>query len=102
MVICMNEVYVKDLVKLCNAELVCGDENEVLDNFTKDTREVKEGYTFVGFIGENVDGNVFYEEALDNGAKVCILRKESVKDKIDAKTLVEKYQARYQKRQAMY
>ena len=94
MVICMNEVYVKDLIKLCNAELICGYENEVLDNFTKDTREVKEGYTFVGFIGENVDGNVFYEEALDNGAKVCILRKESVKDKIDVKALEEKYKDR--------
>lgn len=94
MVICMNEVYVKDLIKLCDAELICGKENEVLDNFTKDTREVEKGCTFVGFEGENVDGNLFYEEALKNGASVCILRKESVKDKIDAKALKRKYEDR--------
>ena len=90
----MNEVYVKDLIKLCDAELVCGKENEVLDNFTKDTREVEKGCTFVGFEGENVDGNLLYEEALKNGASVCILTKESVKDKIDARALKRKYEDR--------
>ena len=90
----MNDIYVKDVIRLCNGELICGNENEVLDNYTKDTKEVKEGDTFVGFKGENSDGSMFYKKALGNGAKVCILRKESVEHEIDKESLEKKYKDR--------
>ena len=41
--------------------------------------------------GEHRDGNLIYEDALKNGAKVCILQKSSVADKINTKKLSEKY-----------
>ena len=94
MVISMKDICVKDLIRLCNGKLLCGNENEVLDNFTKDTREVQEGYTFIGFKGTNADGNLFYEQALENGAKVCVLQKENVEGKIDVQALKEKYNDR--------
>ena len=66
----MKEIYASDVVKICNGEIICGNENEVLENFINDTREIKEGYVYVGFKGEHNDGNLFYEKALENGAKV--------------------------------
>lgn len=87
----MKEIYARDVVKVCNAEIICGDENEVLDNFINDTREIKKGYVYVGIKGEHNDGNLFYENALENGAKVCILQKNSVKGKINIQKIQEKY-----------
>ena len=79
----MKEILVKDIVKLCEGEILQGKEDETLGDFTQDTREVKEGYTYIGFKGEHNDGNVIYEKALENGAKVCILQRKSIEDKID-------------------
>jgi hypothetical protein len=31
---------VKDIIKICNGKLLCGDENIVCENFSKDTRTV--------------------------------------------------------------
>ena len=90
----MKDVFVKDVIEQCNGEIFFGNENEILENFTNDTREVKQGYVYVGFKGENIDGSTLYKKALENGAKVCILRKESVKDNIDVKELEEKYNDR--------
>ncbi len=36
----MEEIKVKDFVRVTNAKLICGDENIVLRNFKKDTREI--------------------------------------------------------------
>ena len=90
----MKEIYASDVVKICNGEIICGNENEVLENFINDTREIKEGYVYVGFKGEHNDGNLFYEKALENGAKVCILQKDSVKDKLNVDEIKKKYSNR--------
>ena len=74
----MKEIYARDVVRICNGKLLCGNENETLENFINDTREVKEGCVYIGFKGEHNDGSLFYENALENGAKVCILREDSV------------------------
>ena len=90
----MKEIYASDVVKICNGEIICGNENEVLENFINDTREIKEGYVYVGFKGEHNDGNLFYEKALENGAKVCILQKDSMKDKLNVDEIKKKYSNR--------
>ena len=87
----MKQIYVKDVVRLCKGEILIGDENETLVDFAKDTREVKDGDIFLGIKGENFDGNLYFKEALENGAKVCILQKESIKDKIDKNTIEKEY-----------
>lgn len=79
----MKEIYVSDVVKLCSGEILYGREDEKLGVFKKDTREIQERDTYIGFKGEHNDGNLMYENALENGAKVCILQEKSVKDKID-------------------
>ena len=86
-----KKMTVKDVIKICKGELICGSENTEIEEVTQDTREVKEGYTYIGMKGEHRDGNLMYEEAVKNGAKVCVLQKASVENKINAKEVQEKY-----------
>lgn len=87
----MKEIFVKDVVNICNGELLSGNENETLGNFVRDTREIKKGDTYIAFKGEHNDGNIYYEEALKNGAKVCILQKGSIENIIKKEEVEEKY-----------
>ena len=87
----MKEVFVKDVINVCNGKLLCGNENEPLGDFVRDTREVKEKDTYIAFKGEHFDGNLMYEEALKNGARVCILQKNSVENIIKKEEIEEKY-----------
>lgn len=86
-------ITVNDIIKICNAELVFGNKNEICENFSKDTREIQEGDVYIGIKGENFDGNNFYEKALENGAKVCILENidipEDIKTKYSDRTIIK-------------
>ena len=65
---------VKDILKVTDGKLIIGNENENLDNFSKDTRQINEGDTYLGIKGEKFDGNIFWKEALENGAKAVIVQ----------------------------
>ena len=69
----MHRIYVEDIVRECNGELIIGDSKKECIDFCKDTRLIKENDVYVGIKGENFDGNKFYDKAFDNGASVCIL-----------------------------
>lgn len=67
---------VKDIVRVCNGELLCGDEEINIKTFSKDTRTIKPGEIYVGIKGERFDGNDYYEVALNNGANALLLSKK--------------------------
>ena len=69
-----KEIFVKDIVNICNAELVCGNKNEICKNFSKDTRTINSGDVYIGIKGENFDGNTLWKEALEKGAKTIIIQ----------------------------
>ena len=71
-------LYVRDIVRICNGKLVCGNGNTKCINFTNDTRSLNKGDVFVGIKGDVFNGNNFYKEAIKKGANVCILDDESV------------------------
>ena len=71
----MHSIYVKDIVRLCAGEVICGDKELVLHNFCLDTRKICSGDVYVGICGEKLDGNDFYQEAIDKGASCLILSK---------------------------
>lgn len=79
----MKDIHIKDIVKICKAKLLCGSEEDILTDIVRDTREIKKGDTYIGFKGEHNDGNLLYNTAIENGAKICILKESSVKDKIN-------------------
>ena len=78
-------IYVSDIIDKFNGKLLYGDINLVLDNFSHDTRTIRDGDIYVGIKGETFDGNLFYKDAFDKGAKACIL------DNIDINDIEDKY-----------
>lgn len=88
----MKNIYVKDIIEKCCGKLIYGNLNEILDNFSKDTRSIQKDDIYIGIKGANFDGNLFYEDAFNKGAKVCIIENDSINlDNIkvfDNKTLV--------------
>lgn len=82
----MKELTVKDIIQICNGTLICGKEEEVCHNFSKDTRQIHSGDVYVGIKGEKFDGSLFYEEALKQGAKICLLEEIKIE-----KQIYEKY-----------
>ena len=87
----MKNILVSDVIKICNGKLVMGEENEELNSFTNNTNNIEKGDTYVGFVGEHNDGNLFYEKAFQNGAKACVLRRESVETKLDVEKIRKYY-----------
>lgn len=67
-----KKVNVKDILRVTNGNLICGNKNEEIEKFVRDSREVQEGDTYIALKGEKFDGNDFYKEAIENGAKVCM------------------------------
>lgn len=85
-------IYVKDIINKFEGKLICGDLDLIIDNISKDTRTIKEGDIYIGIKGESFDGNKFYKDAFDKGAKACILDNiniEEIEDKYKDKTIVK-------------
>lgn len=81
----MKQLKVKDILQVCNGNLICGNENEICQNFSKDTRQINSGDVYVGIKGEKFDGSLFYEEALKQGAKICLLEEIEISNEIVSK-----------------
>ena len=69
----MHDIYVRDIINLCNGKLLCGNIDLVLGDFCTDSRKIKKNDVYVGIRGEVFDGNKFYRDAIERDANVCIL-----------------------------
>lgn len=82
----------QDVVNICGGKIAIGNSEVLLENFCKDTRELKEGDIYVGIKGEKYNGSEMYEEALNKGAKACILQgvniPKEVKEKFADRTII--------------
>ena len=89
----MKDIKVKDILKLCDGELLVGSEDAILENFKKDTREIEAGDTYVGIKGENFNGSDFFEKAFELGANACIVQDieihENILEKCKDKTIIK-------------
>ena len=72
----MENLKIKDILKACNGKLIFGDIEKEIEGFSIDSRTIKNGDIFVGIKGEALDGNVYYKQAIENGAIGCILDEE--------------------------
>lgn len=80
----MKDILVKDIIRICKGKLICGNEEEICENFSKDTRQINEGDIYLGIKGEKFNGSIFYKDAFANGAKGCILQDiEIIEDEIN-------------------
>lgn len=64
----MENITVKEILKATGGTLLCGDENTVINNVTRDSREGGEGTLFIAFKGENADGSDFVPSFLEKGS----------------------------------
>ena len=83
---------VKNIIKVTNGKLIIGNEEIECENFSKDTRTIEKGDIYIGIKGEKFDGNAFWKQALDNGAKAVIVQDievtEEEKVKYSNKTII--------------
>lgn len=68
-----KKIYIKDIIKCTDGKLIIGNENDVCEEFSKDTRNINKDDTYIGIKGENFNGNLFWKDALDKGAKTVIV-----------------------------
>ena len=66
---------IKDIIKCTNGNLIIGNEELECENFTKDTRVIKQGDTYIAIKGTNYNGNLFWKEAFEKGADTVIVEK---------------------------
>ncbi len=71
----MQKITVNDLIKHCNCKLLIGKEDEVINECVINSKQKTKNGTFFGIKGSKNDGSLFYKEAFDNGAKICIISK---------------------------
>ena len=64
---------IKDILKCTNGKLIIGDTEKECKNYSKDTRTIKKGDTYIGIKGEKFDGSSFWKDALNNGAETLII-----------------------------
>ena len=64
---------VEDIVKATNGKLLVGKLQENCENFCTDTRKIQKGDVYVGLKGEKFNGNEYYKDALEKGAKVAVI-----------------------------
>lgn len=64
---------IKDILKCTNGKLIIGDTEKECKNYSKDTRTIKKGDTYIGIKGEKFDGSLFWKNALNNGAETVII-----------------------------
>ena len=81
---------VRDILKVTKGKLIIGNLEEECENFCTDTRKIQKDDIYVGIKGEKFDGNEYYEEALEKGAKVAIISGIDVKnpEKFTNKTII--------------
>ncbi|MCI8778761.1 MAG: UDP-N-acetylmuramoyl-tripeptide--D-alanyl-D-alanine ligase [Bacilli bacterium] len=70
---------VKKIIEICNGDLYCGADTVICSNYVKDTRILNIGDTYIGFKGDNFNGNHFYVDAFNKGANCVIIEKKYFK-----------------------
>ena len=89
----MRNLSLKEIIKVTNAELIQGNQEYICKNFSKDTRTIQKGDTYIAIKGENFNGNLFWEHALEKGADCVIVseiqyKKEYIK-KYESKNIIK-------------
>ena len=78
----MKDLYLDKIIQVTKGTMIGEEQNLICNEFSIDTRSLKDGDVYIGIKGENFDGNSLYKEAFEKGAKLCILNQE-MKEKIE-------------------
>ena len=71
----MKKIYLKDVMPIINGEILCKNaENPEIGDVCIDTRKIKEGDTYFGLRGDNVDGSIYCKDAINKGASIAFIQ----------------------------
>ena len=96
----MKSIKIKDIVSVTNGSLLCGNNEDEVTKISIDSRKIEPNDTYIAIKGENFDGNNFIKDAIDKGAKTCIVNIDyidnraniiKVNDTVDAFQKIAKY-----------
>ena len=76
----MKDLSIKNILEITEGKLLVGNEEYICKSYSKDTRTIKDGDCYIGIKGENFDGNIFWEKALENGASTVIVQNVEIED----------------------
>ena len=68
-----KEINLKKILEICNGKLLTKNIENIINNYTIDSRDIRENDCFVATRGENSSGNKYLKNALENGASVCLV-----------------------------
>ena len=85
-----HKITLKDILKVTNGKLIIGKEEEICEDFCRDSREIKENDIYLGIKGETINGSIFFEEAFEKGAKGAILQDIEI-----TKEQIQKYENKF-------
>lgn len=69
------DLTIADILECTKGDLIVGNKDEKCESFSKDTRTINKGDTYIGIKGENFNGSLFWKEALQKGANTVIIEK---------------------------
>lgn len=69
----MKNLTIKEIMEVTKGQLIQGNLDFICKNFSKDTRTIQKGDTYIAIKGENFDGNQFWKQALEKGADCVIV-----------------------------
>ena len=69
----MKDLKIKEIIKVTKGELIQGNEESICKSYSKDTRTIQEGDTYIAIKGEKFNGNQFWKQAIEKGAKTLII-----------------------------
>ncbi len=77
----MKNLSVREIMQVTKAELIQGDPDLICKSFSKDTRTIEKGDTYIAIKGDKFDGNLFWKQALEKGADCVIVSEISYGEK---------------------
>lgn len=72
----MKELKMIQIAEAVEGNIISGDGNIVVNNVSRDSREVSEGTLFFAIVGENKDAHLFLEDVIRSGCKAVIISDE--------------------------
>lgn len=85
----MKNLTIKEIIEVTKGELIQGNQDFICKNFSKDTRTIQKGDTYIAIKGEKFDGNVFWKQALEKGAD-CVIVSDIQYEEKELETLKNK------------
>ncbi len=72
----MKSTSIKEICNIISGNLLIGEENAVVSKVAQDSRLVESGCLFFAIKGDNADGHIYINQAIENGASFVIISDE--------------------------